>query len=358
LRSWGIEGTIRVAEAVQMSGASVPQLRSVRHLIRPDIVDRVTDKMHFLYQYNDKNRVRAIINGMPLFMLTVPTLRMIPGNVTMLEDYVGSSQEMCRILSGHLAYANTLAPDRLPLKVPLLFYAEHMHTHPYVVMGSFNYVKKVNDANVVVIPYGQDDHGVQIVDPALIQAPVVLPVSATSPAPRGTPSNAPTSGPAQDPNAALVQGVLAAIQAMTQVHIQSDLRNASMTQQQARLQAATMRSNSQQLEHLTNHLGNLGHEVGRAIASHPTSHNHTIQATLSHPNAVPGQSADPRVLGSLTRTVPVSMSIPTYDYGPYVQAFQPQPNDKNTQRIDETTHQIILLINSKISIIRVNYSQR
>jgi len=43
----------------------------------------------------------------------------------------------------------------------------------------------------------------------------------------------------------------------------------------------------------------------------------------------------------LTLTVPVSMSIPTFNYGPYVQAFQPQPNDKNTQRIDEATHQIV-----------------
>jgi len=35
------------------------------------------------------------------------------------------------------------------------------------------------------------------------------------------------------------------------------------------------------------------------------------------------------------------MSLDTFDYGPYVQAYQPQPNDKNTQCIDEATHQII-----------------
>jgi len=35
------------------------------------------------------------------------------------------------------------------------------------------------------------------------------------------------------------------------------------------------------------------------------------------------------------------MSIPAFDYGPYTQAFQPQPNDKNTRRIDEATHQIV-----------------
>jgi len=36
-----------------------------------------------------------------------------------------------------------------------------------------------------------------------------------------------------------------------------------------------------------------------------------------------------------------SMSIPSFNYGPYVQAFQPQPNDKHTRRIDEATHQIV-----------------
>jgi len=35
------------------------------------------------------------------------------------------------------------------------------------------------------------------------------------------------------------------------------------------------------------------------------------------------------------------MSLVTFDYGLYVQAYQPQPNDKNTRRIDEATHQII-----------------
>jgi len=112
------------------------------------------------------------------------------------------------------------------------------------------------------------------------------------------------------------------MQVMMQVHLQSDQRNASMTQQQAKLQVAALQPQAQQLKHLTNHLGNLGYEVGRAIASHPTQHSHTIQAVLSHPNAVPGQSTDPRALGSLTRAIPVSVSLPMFDCGPCVQAFQ------------------------------------
>ena len=208
-------------------------------------------------------------------------------------------------------------------------------------MGSFDCVKKVNEANVVVIPHGHDANGAQIVDPVVTPTPVVLPASTTSPAPGSSPSNATPSGVAQDPNAALVQGALTATQVMTQRHIQSDLRNASMTQQQAQLQAATMRSNVQQLEHLTSHLGNLGYEVGKAIASHPADHSHAIQATLSHPDAVTGQSTDLQVLGSPTRTIPVSVRVWTCDCGPHAQAFQPQPNDKNTRRIDEATHQIV-----------------
>jgi len=267
---------------------------------------------------------------MLLFVHTVPGKKMTSKNATMLEDHVASTQQMCRILGRHLAFANTLPPDRLPFRVPLLFYGERMHAHLHVIVGSFDYVKKVDDANVVVIPYRVDEHGTQIVDPPVI----VLPVPTSNVSGTGT-------SPNSDLNGALLQGVLAAMRTMTQVHIQSDQRNACMSQQQVRLQAATLQSNAQQLKHLTNHLGNLGYEVGRAISTHPTCHSHTLQATLSHPNTVAGQSTNPRALGFLTRPIPVSMSLSTFDYGPYVQAYQPQPNDKNTRRIDEATHQII-----------------
>jgi len=207
-------------------------------------------------------------------------------------------------------------------------------------------VKKVNDANAIEIPYGRDANGVQITDPVVIQPPAlppipVAPLPAQPPVPGGAPPAAvPVVGNVPDPNAALLQGVLTATQAMTQMNIESDLHNASVTQQQSSLQAASMQANQMQLQHLTNHLGNLGHEVGRAIASHPARHNHMIQATLSQPNVAPGQSNDPRVLGSLTRTATPSMSIPSFNYGPYVHAFQPQPNNKHTRLIDEATHQV------------------
>jgi len=69
---------------------------------------------------------------------------------------------------------------------------------------------------------------------------------------------------------------------------------------------------------------------------------------------VPGQSTDPQDLGSLTRAIPVSMSLPTHDYGPCVQAFQPQPNDKHARRIDEATHQIIQRYLPTVVKIRYN----
>jgi len=274
---------------------------------------------------------------MPLFMLTVSGATVVEKNATMLEDNVASTQKKCRMLGRHLAFANTLPPDRVPLRVPLLFCGKRMLAHPCHTPGSFDYVKKVDGVNAVVIPCGTDDNGKQIVDPPAMQSPAILPAPAS--ALGSTPGAGTGSGP--DQNAALLRGVLAAMQVMTQVHLQSDQRNASMTQQQAKLQAAALQSQAQQLKHLTNHLGNLGYEVGRAIAHHPTQHSHTIQATLSHPKAVPGQSTNPRSLGFLTRAIPVSMSLPTFDCGPYAQAFQPQPNDKNTRRIDKATNQII-----------------
>jgi len=116
LQQWGIQGTIRATDLVQFSGVRDPQtyqwvLQSRRHLIRPEIIDRVTDKMHFLYQHNDGNRVRVIIDGMPLFVLMAPGTKMTSKNAAMLEDHVASTQQMCRILGHHLLFANMLPPD-------------------------------------------------------------------------------------------------------------------------------------------------------------------------------------------------------------------------------------------------------
>jgi len=214
-----------------------------------------------------------------------------------------------------------------------------MQTHPHAITGSFGHVKKIYGTNTIVIPHGRDHSGAPIADPVVIQPPVIP----TAP-PGGTPSvTGPAVGDGSDPNAALIQGALTATQAMTQMNFELNSRNASMTQQQSALQAASMQANQLQLQHLTNHLSNLGHEVGRAIVNHPTRHGHAMQATLSQPNVAPGQSNDSRVLGSLTRAAPPSMSIPSFNCGPYAQAFQPQPNDKHTRRIDEATHQIVQL---------------
>jgi len=120
--------------------------------MRPEIVDRVADRMHCLYQHNDDNQVRAIIDGMPLFVLTAPNARIDARGATLLGDNLESTQAMCRMLGRHLAFVNTLRPDRLPLRVPLMFCGVPMHAHPCAMPGSFDHVKKVNDAGVVVIP--------------------------------------------------------------------------------------------------------------------------------------------------------------------------------------------------------------
>jgi len=250
----------------------------------------------------------------------------------MLGDNVESAQQMCRTLGHHLAFANTLSPDRPPLRAPLQFHSKLMHAHPHGTAGSFDFVKKVNEANAVVISHGVDNRGTQIVEPPAIVMPAPLPAPTSNAAGAGAGADSVSNGEL---------AALAAMRTMTQVHAQSDQRNACVSQQQARLQAATQQSNAQQLEHLTNHLGNLGHEVGRAVSAHPTHHSHALQATLNPSNTVAGQSTDPRVSGSLTCPIPISMSLATFDCGPCAQACQPQPHDKNTRRIDEATHQIV-----------------
>jgi len=167
--------------------------------MRPKIIDWVTDNMVFLYQHNDGNRVRLIIDSMPLSVLTVPGTKMVGKNATMLEDTVESTQKMCRTLGRHLAFANTLSPDRLPLRVPLLFHGESIRAHPYHVPGSFDHVKKVVN-NTVAIPYGTDDNGMQLVDPPVMRPPAILPAPAS--ALGGTPGTGTGTGP--DQNAVLL----------------------------------------------------------------------------------------------------------------------------------------------------------
>jgi len=100
LQNWGIEGTIKVADVVRFTPNPTAQsphqlaLSSVQRLVRPDINNRVTDRVYFNNQHNDKPRVRAIINGMDVFVLTAPNTRITLDNVTMLEDHEGSSEEM------------------------------------------------------------------------------------------------------------------------------------------------------------------------------------------------------------------------------------------------------------------------
>jgi len=273
-------------------------------------------------------------------VLTAPNMPITLDNLTGLEDDVRLSQLLRNAIVGHRMHAETLPPHPLPWEVPVVLHAGRMRTHPYAITGSFGHVKKMYGTNTIVIPHGRDINGVPITDPVVVQPPVPPPIPAV-PTGGAPPAAGLVARNGPDPNAALIQGVLTAIQAMTQMNLEQNESNASMTQQQSALQAALMRANQLQLWHLTNHLDNLGHEVGRAIASHPTRHNHAIQATLSQPNVAPGQSNDSRTLGSLTRTVPVGLSVPSFNYGPYVQAFQPQPNDKHTRHIDEATHQIV-----------------
>jgi len=158
LETWGVQGTIQVADVVQFTPAATSQcpnqlaLNSARRLVRPDVVDRVTDHVYFNNLHNDKPRVQAIINGMDVFVLTAPNTRFTSNDLTMLEDDVQSSEELCNMLIGHFLHAETLSPDQLPLEVPVVLYAQRMQTHPFAITGLFACVKKVNDTNAIEIP--------------------------------------------------------------------------------------------------------------------------------------------------------------------------------------------------------------
>jgi len=225
LQNWGIDGTIQVTEVVQFTpdaNSPVPNqlaLNSVRHLVRPEIVDRVTDHAYFNNQHNVKPHVRAIINGMDAYVLTTPNTPIISDNLTVLEDDVRSSEVLCNILVRHLLYAETLPPHRLPWAVPIVLHAGRMHTHPYAITGLFGHMKKICGTNTIVIPYRRDHSGTPIADPVVIQPPVLptIPVAPTGGAP---PAAGPVVGNGQDPNAALIQGVLTATQAMTQMNFE------------------------------------------------------------------------------------------------------------------------------------------
>jgi len=161
--------------------------------------------------------VRAIINGMDVYVLTAPNTPITLDNLTMLEDNVQSSKELCNILVRHLLYAETLPPHRLPWAVPIVLYAGRMRTHPCAITGSFGHVKKIYGTNTIVISYGRDHSGAPITDPVVIQPPVLPPIT-VAPTGGAPPAAGLVAGNGPDPNAALIQGVLTATQAMMQIN--------------------------------------------------------------------------------------------------------------------------------------------
>jgi len=168
---------------------------------------------------------------MDVCVLTAPNTPITSDNLSGLEDDVRSSQLLCNALVGHLMYAETLPPHLLPWEVPIVLYAGRMRTHPYAITGLFGHAKKTYGTNTIVIPHGRDTNGAPITDPVVIQpsAPPPIPAVPTGGAP---PAAGPVAGNGPDPNATLIQGVLTAIQAMTQMNLEQNTRNASVTQQQ------------------------------------------------------------------------------------------------------------------------------
>jgi len=163
-------------------------------------------------------------------MLRRPGLARANANLAMLEDAVQSTKEVCNRLAFYINHANTLPDDQLPLEVPLIFYGQQMHLHPHDILGSFEYVQKDDDTGVVVIPYGRELDGTPIVKPPATPAtafPIVPPPQAGQPDVLG---GAPGGAWQVDPSV-LINGMLAALQAMADLNLQADARNAAMARQ-------------------------------------------------------------------------------------------------------------------------------
>jgi len=283
--------------------------------------------------HNAMTRVQLIINGMDIFMLQGTGQTKACANILMLQDDVQSTDEVCGRLATCINHALTSPDDQLLSEVPLLIHGQRMHQHPHGVRGLFECLQKDDDDGVAVMPCGRESDGTPIVEPPARPVPVFPPLA--PPTQPGQPA-VPGGAPQADPNA-LINGMMATLRAMTELNMQADARSAAMARQQMDLQAATLRNDTHQLGQLSHTMGNLGHDVGRAIASQPPP---AIQATLSHPNAAHGQSTDLQQMGSLTRPHPVGLSVAGFNHSPHAQAFQAQPNNENTRRVDEAAHQI------------------
>ena len=331
MASWGMAGRIRAQHLVRIGrrtsrGFVVDSLQVV---FRAALIDIIASSAHSHYSHQRRLRIRQVLEGLDTFMLRGPTLPADRGNsFTMLENCPESTAEVCEIVAKFITHAMTAPDVQYPILIPVELVGVHVRRHANGIVGSFEYLQCfARDGTTMIVPYGNDANGRPITDPPPIPR-------VTIPAVPANPTSA-TGAAGLDPTA-MMHSMILAVQAMAQAGIQADERNAQMAQQQMDLQASVLRANAKQLHDLGGCMSNIGSEVGRAIASNPIHSNVTLNQ-----GGVAGQSTDPNVLGSLTRRHPIGLSVPTFDYGPYVQAYQPQPNDKNTRRIDEATHQII-----------------
>jgi len=155
-------------------------------------------------------RVRAIINGMDIFMLRGPGQAKMSANLAIMYDDVQTPHDACIQLAPYMNIALTLPDDELPLEVPLVFYSRRIHQHPHGMRGLFEYLQKDDDDGAVVIPYGCALDGTQIVKPSVRPMPVFPPLAPLAPPAQPGQPVAPGAVPQPDPNV-LLNSVMAAI---------------------------------------------------------------------------------------------------------------------------------------------------
>jgi len=130
-------------------------------------------------------------------------------NLALLRNDTQTTQDVCVRLAGYMNFALDLPDDKLPLDVPLVFCGQRIRQHPYGMRGLFAYLRKVAGDGAVVIPYGRESDGTQIVKPAQVPVPAFPPI--VPPAQLGPPTPpAPGVAPQLDP-IAMLNSVVAAV---------------------------------------------------------------------------------------------------------------------------------------------------
>ena len=166
MENWGIDGRIPARDLVQIGRRTLHgcPVECLRLLFRAALIDLIADFTHVLYAHQSRSRIRQILEGLRVFMLSGPTLRAdgpnCGDNYTLLENFTESTDEVCEIVAKFILHAMTTQDIALPVVIPVALIGAHVRKHESGIVGLFEYIKCFDpDGNMVVPYYGTDHNG-------------------------------------------------------------------------------------------------------------------------------------------------------------------------------------------------------